>query len=193
MIVLRSWVMAEAVTAIAGIVAVAGLSRICRNAVMPSIPGSWMSIKMRSGWRSRASRTPSSPVSASATRYPLTCSTSRTSFRFLSLSSTIRISSFAMTRRQRKRERRALTHLALHPDPAAVQLDELPRQRQPEPRAFDLLGRRPDLPKLLEDRLLVLRGDTDPGVRHGDLRRPVLQPGSDVDPAPLRRELQRVG
>src|SRR5215471_8353783 len=126
MIVFRSRVMAEAVTAIAGIVAVAGLSRICLNAVMPSIPGSWMSIKMRSGWRSRASRTPSSPVSASATRYPLTCSTSRTSFRFLSLSSTMRISSFAMAHRQRERERRSCPDLALYPDPPVVQLDELP-------------------------------------------------------------------
>src|SRR5215467_2038398 len=84
-----------------------------------------MSIKMRSGWRSRASRTPSSPVSASARRYPLNCKTSRMSFRFLSLSSTTRISSFAMARRQRERERRALPHLALYPDPPAVQLDEL--------------------------------------------------------------------
>src|SRR5215467_4543687 len=130
MIVLRSWVMADAVTAIVGIVAVAGSSRIWRNALMPSIPGSWMSIRMRSGWSSRARRTPSSPVSASATRYPLTCSTSRTSFRFLSLSSTIRISSFAMTHRQRKRERRAFPDLTLHPDLPAVQFDELAREGQ---------------------------------------------------------------
>jgi hypothetical protein len=44
-----------------------------------------------------------------------------------------------------------------------MQLNELPRQRQTEPGALDLLGRGPDLPKLLEDRLLVLRGDADPG------------------------------
>jgi hypothetical protein len=36
MIVLRSWVMADAVTAMAGIIAVAGSSRIWRNAVIPS-------------------------------------------------------------------------------------------------------------------------------------------------------------
>jgi hypothetical protein len=40
MIVLRSWVMADTVTAMAGIVAdLAGSSRICRKAVIPLIPG----------------------------------------------------------------------------------------------------------------------------------------------------------
>ena len=41
MIFWRSWAMAEAVTAMTGIVAVAGSSRICRNAVIPVMPGSW--------------------------------------------------------------------------------------------------------------------------------------------------------
>src|SRR5215475_9586644 len=162
--------MAEAVTAIAGIRRVAGSSRSCRSAVTPLMPGSWMSIRMRSGWSSCASRTPSSPVSASARRYPLNCRTSRTSLRFFSLSSTIRISSFAMTHREGERECRALAHLALHPDPPAVQFDELARQRQPEPGALHLLGRRPHLPELLEHRLLVLGGDAYPSVGHGDLR-----------------------
>ena len=35
-------VIADAVTAMTGIVSVAGSSRICRNAVMPLMPGSWI-------------------------------------------------------------------------------------------------------------------------------------------------------
>ena len=41
------------------------------------------------------------------------------------LSSTMRISSFAMTHRQRERERRAHTLLTLHPDPPAVEFHKL--------------------------------------------------------------------
>src|SRR5262244_3744958 len=63
--------------------------------------------------------------------YPLTCSVSRTSFKFLGLSSTMRISSFAMTHRNRERERRAHTLLALDPDPPAVGLRRREEQRVP--------------------------------------------------------------
>src|SRR5215468_9872502 len=123
-----------------------------------------MSIRTSAGCRSCARRTPSSPVSASMVWYPLTCSVSRTSFKFLGLSSTIRISSFAMAHRNREREGRASSDLALHPDPSTVQLDELPRQGQSQARALDPFGRHPDLLELFEDRLLILRGDADSGV-----------------------------
>jgi hypothetical protein len=51
--------------------------------------------------------------------------------------------SFAAAHRQREREGRADSPLALHPDPPAVQLDELARERQPEPGALDPFRRRP--------------------------------------------------
>jgi len=54
-----------AVTAITGIARVVGSARSWPRASMPSMPGSWMSISTRAGCRSRASRTPSSPVPAS--------------------------------------------------------------------------------------------------------------------------------
>src|SRR5262245_54235135 len=49
----------------------------------------------------------------------------------------------ATAHRQRERERRALAHLTLHPDPPAVQLNELARQRQTQSGPLDLLRRRP--------------------------------------------------
>src|SRR5215831_19504543 len=111
-----------------------------------------MSMRIKAGRRSRANCTPSSPVSTSIVLYPLTWRVSRTSFRFLGLSSTIRISSFAMADRQGERERRPFSQLALDPDPAPVQLDELPGQGQPEASPLDLLVRCAHLPELLEDR-----------------------------------------
>src|SRR2546421_9264323 len=110
------------------------------------------------------------------------------SFRFLSLSSTIRMSSFAKAHRHRKRERRPLPDLTLHPDPSAVKLDKLPAQRQPESRAFRLLVRLADLAELLEDGVLVLRRDADAPVRDRDLRRPVREARAHIDPPALRRE-----
>src|SRR5215813_7488174 len=147
---------------------------------------------MRAGCCSRASCTPSSPVPASIVRYPLTCSVSRTSFRFLGLSSTIRISSFATAHRDRKREPRSLTDMTLDPDLAAMKLDELPRQCETEPRALDFLVGRPDLPKLLEHRLLILRRDADSGVAYRDLNGPVHRFRPDLNAAALGRELDRV-
>src|SRR5207249_2398067 len=61
---------------------------------------------------------------------PVTCSVSRTSLKFLGLSSTMRMSSFAMTHRNCERERRALPHLTLHPDPSAMEFDELAAEGQ---------------------------------------------------------------
>ena len=57
--------MADAVTAMIGMSRVPGSARRWPSAVMPSIPGSWMSIRTSAGWRSRASRMPSSAVSLS--------------------------------------------------------------------------------------------------------------------------------
>src|SRR5262245_43950822 len=73
-------------------------------------------------------------------------------------------SSFATAPWQREGERRAHSYLALHPDPAPVQLDALPATCQPHPRALHLLFRCPHLPELLEHSLLILRGDADAGV-----------------------------
>src|SRR5215471_18588384 len=152
-----------------------------------------MSMRIRAGRRSWANCTPSSPVSASIVWYPLTWRVSRTSLRFLGLSSTIRISSFAMADRQGERERRPLPGLALHPDPPAMQLDELSGERQPEPGPLDLLVRRAHLPELLEDRLLILWCDAHAGVGDGDLGYAVVHRGAHVDPAVLGRELEGVG
>src|SRR5262249_49896562 len=95
--------------------------------------------------------------------------------------------------RQRERKRRAQAHFALHRDPATMQLDELARERQPEPSALYLLVCRPDLSELLEDRFLVLRRDTDTSVGDRDLRYAFVDRGADIDPAGLGRELQGVG
>src|SRR5262249_1870339 len=105
----------------------------------------------------------------------------------------IRISSFAMAHWQRERKRRACPQLALHPNPASVQLDELATQGQPQPSAFHLLVCRPHLPELLEHRLLILWGDADAGVVDGDLDEPVLWRGRDLDPPTLGGELDRIG
>src|SRR5262245_60377399 len=61
----------------------------------------------------------------------------------------------------REGEGRSFTQTARHPDAASVQLDELPGERQPEPRALDLLRGGTHLPELLEGRLVIFGGDTD--------------------------------
>src|SRR5205814_4961598 len=71
--------------------------------------------------------------------------------------------------RQRERERRALADLALHPDLAAMQLDELPREREAEAGALTPPGVvRARLTKLLEDQRLLVVRDADAGVRDRD-------------------------
>src|SRR5262245_48188248 len=77
-----------------------------------------------------------------------------------------------MAHRQCKGKRRTHTDLALHPNPAPMQLDKLPAEGQPQPGALHLLVRGPHLPELLEHRLLILWGDANPGVAHGDLHVP---------------------
>jgi hypothetical protein len=81
----------DADTAITATASRALSSRIRRSASMPSMSGSWMSIRIRSGFFSLARRTPSPPVGASIVAWPLWRRMSRTSFMFFSLSSTIRI------------------------------------------------------------------------------------------------------
>src|SRR5215831_437301 len=98
--------------------------------------------------------------------------------------------SLLMADRQRERERRARSKLALHPDPATKQLNELARERQSEPRTPHLLVRRAYLPELLEDRLLVLRRDTYTRVTDRDLGYAFVDRGADVDPATLGGELE---
>src|SRR5439155_3751053 len=92
----------------------------------------------------------------------------------------------------RERERRPDPDLALHPDPPAVELDELATERQAKASAFDLLRRRPDLTELLEDRLLILGSDADAGVGHRDLHQVVHDPCPNVDASMLRRELHGI-
>src|SRR5262249_55683474 len=113
---------------------------------------------------------------------PLTWSVSRTSFKFLGLSSTMRISSFAMAHRNRERERRAHALLALHPDPPAVEFHELPAQGEAEPRALDLLCGCAHLAELLEDLLLILRSNANPGIADRDLHEAILGHCAHVDP-----------
>src|SRR5690348_6915341 len=105
---------------------------------------------------------------------------------FLSLSSTIstvlmRASSLAY--RQREGESGSLARRALEVDLAPVQLDELPGQREPEPRALGLARVvAPDLAELLEHEPLVLGGDADAGVAHRDLDLRRVELRRDVHP-----------
>src|SRR5215510_11405909 len=105
----------------------------------------------------------------------------------------IHLQSFAAADWHRERERRAMSDLTRHPDLAAMQLDELPRQGQPQSGTFDLLVGRPDLSKLLEHCLLILRGDSDTRIPHRHFNAPVNRHRPDIDPPGLRRELDRVG
>src|SRR3990170_3602862 len=187
--------MADAVTAMTRMPRVAGSSRKRLSAVMPSMPGSWMSISTSAGWRLRASSTPSSPVSLSIVWYPLNWSTSRTSRRFFSLSSTIRISSPAMgAHRDGEGEGRPLAELALERQRPAVELDQPPREGEAEPGALPL----PcvivaHLAELLEHRRLVLCRDPDAGIGDRHRHRPAVQRRAHGDLASLRSELDRVG
>src|SRR3990170_1733676 len=187
--------MADAVTAMTRMPRVAGSSRKRLSAVMPSMPGSWMSISTSAGWRLRASSTPSSPVSLSIVWYPLNWSTSRTSLRFFSLSSTIRISSPAMgAHRDGEGEGRALAELARERQRAAVQLDQPASQREPQARSLAL----PrvvvaDLAELLEHRLLVFCRDPDAGIGDRHRHRVAVQRRAHGDLASLWGELDRVG
>jgi hypothetical protein len=72
--------------------------------------------------------------------------------------------------RQGEEEAAPPAQLALHPDVAAVQLHELARDRQSQPRAVvRARAGGVHLRELLEDQLVELRVDADPRVRDGDL------------------------
>src|SRR5581483_1312915 len=79
---------------------------------------------------------------------------------------------------QRDPERRAGAGRALDPQPPAVQLDQRPRDRQPQARALVApRGLRLGSIEALKDQRLLLRGDARPVVGHTkkDLVRPPLQ------------------
>src|SRR5262245_45924113 len=100
--------------------------------------------------------------------------------------------SFTQIYWQAEGEGRTHPQLALNPNPASVQLDELPTEGQPQPRALHLLVRRSHLPELLEHRLLIFRGNADTGVPDGDLHEPVPWHSADFNPPTLGRELDRI-
>ena len=66
----RSSLITDAVIATTGIAAVTGSARSRRSALTPSIPGSWMSIRIRCGWCAIASGIPSSALVASMVSKP---------------------------------------------------------------------------------------------------------------------------
>src|SRR5262249_36311935 len=187
--------MADAVTAITRMARVMGSSRSCRSAVMPSMPGSWMSMRTRAGWRERGSSTPSSPVSGSMVCYPLNWSTSRTNRRFFSLSSMIRISSPAMrAHRDGEGKGRPLPQLALQRQGAAVELHQASGEGEAEAGALTLarvVGTH--LTELLEHCGLILGGDADARICHGDLDHSPVEDRGQGDGASFRRELHGIG
>jgi hypothetical protein len=65
-----------------------------------------------------------------------------------------------------------LSELALQPDPPAAEYDELSGERQPEAGVLDLLVRRPHLPEVLENRLLIAGGDADTSIGDGPIGEP---------------------
>ena len=104
--------------------------------------------------------------------------------------------------RDREEEPAPRAERALDPDPAAVELHELARDREPEPRPVVLARRRRvHLRELAEDEVVVLGGDPDPGVPDlddelaGDLGRGpvrVPEPGGDPDAPSLGGEVDPV-
>src|SRR5215471_6463496 len=90
-------------------------------------------------------------------------------------------------------EGRALADLAGHPDLAPMQLDKLPRQRKPEPGALvPARAGTTHLAELLEHRRLVLGGDADAGVAHGDRDLSLALAEVDRHLPAFRRELDGV-
>src|SRR5215813_8847159 len=97
----------------------------------------------------------------------------RASFKFVGLSSTISIASFAIAvspvdpARQDRREHAAGAELARHLDAPAVLLDDPLGQREPEAGALVALRRaRVDLLELDEQLRHVVLRDADAGVAH---------------------------
>src|SRR5438270_1751626 len=188
----RSPFIANDVSATTGMCAVRLSPFSNRATSVPSMSGSRMSIRITSGRCASADATASAPQAASTVRKPAKPSTSRTRRRFRSLSSTMSASSPGTGRLRGKHEQEGAAAAAgrLEPQAAAVELDQLPRQRQAEPCAFG--GVLPALPELLEDRLALLGRDAGARVGDGDLDEAVDEPGRQVDAASRRCRLHCV-
>src|SRR5205807_4888346 len=95
---------------------------------------------------------------------------------------------FSSDQRQGEVERRALVLTALRPDAAAVELDELLADRQPEARASGAAGDRIiELLERLEQPRQIVLADPDTGV--GDAQPGRVRLGHDADEhAALRGE-----
>src|SRR6478672_4668540 len=89
-------------------------------------------------------------------------------------------------------ERRALALLGLDADPAAVALDDVPGDRQAEPRAAPTHAGAVGLVEALEDAGPVGLRDPDPVVAYGDGDDVTLAPDADHDLAALWAELHGV-
>src|SRR5262245_33646436 len=89
-------------------------------------------------------------------------------------------------------EGRTLAERRLHPDPAAVHLDDLLGDGEAEARAALGVGKRAvDLVKLIEDPTLLVERYAGPGVRHRDREMAIPRARGDADFASVR-ELDRV-
>src|SRR5258708_11705044 len=78
----------------------------------------------------------------------------------------------------------ALSWHALHPHRAAVKLNQLVHQGEPDARALVRAGARPFYPvETFEQVRYVIRGNADPGVRHGELDVVAAPPERDADSA----------
>src|SRR3954471_1303926 len=133
---------------------VAGSALSFRVKLKPSIPGSWMSIRISSGRKVSSSFSACSASTAVRASCPSAVSSKRASFRFAALSSTIRIGSLGMALlsvhlaldglfehpRQHGRERAALTDHAAHVHGARLRFDDALGHGQTEPSARIFLG-----------------------------------------------------
>src|SRR6266511_2154049 len=197
----RSPFIANEVSATTGIALVLARPLRTSTAAIPSIPGRRMSMRITSGRCSSASVMASSALAASSVRYPANLRTSRASFVFFSLSSTMRISSPAIGPSSRPGERKSEAEdasgaqLTVHPEMSAMELDELPRKRESQPGSLATLegGRPSGLLECIEDPFLVCRCDPNSGVAHRYLYHPVGHRSRDIDTASRWCELHRVG
>src|SRR5262245_7357381 len=85
------------------------------------------------------------------------------------------------------REGAPLPHRSPYPQPPPVQLDQAPRQREPEAGAV-LTGALAGLLKRLEDPSLVLGGDPRPGIANRDPELAAASARARLHEAALRRE-----
>src|SRR5262249_49899225 len=170
-----------------------------------------MSIRMTSGACRSASSRASPAQRASSVRKPLNWSTSRASFKFCSLSSTISTSRPVIsghtrarpralvdgpgfdTERQREAERAACAWLPFAPDVAAMQLNQLAGECKSQPAAF-VTGDTgpPSLHELSKNAVLVLDGDAYPVITYVDLNAALHAARSHGDLTTGVGELHRV-